>query len=123
MKNKTLHKSIENIDSFLAGDHTILKEVLHPKNDAIDIPYSIAHAILKPNTSSLPHALKSTEVYYFLAGEGMIFIGEEKKIVKQGDIVAVEPNERQSVSNTGSEDLVFLCIVSPFWKADDEIIF
>ena len=118
-----MHKSIAQIDDFLAGDNTILKEILHPSNDKINLPYSIAHAYLKPQTASLPHALTSTEVYYFLAGEGIINIGEKKQVVQSGDLVVVPPAENQYVTNTGEQNLVFLCIVSPFWQAADEIIF
>ena len=50
-----LVKHIEEVSEFLAGDHTILKEVLHPSNDPIDINYSIAHARLEAGKASLPH--------------------------------------------------------------------
>jgi len=41
-----LHKSLEDLKAFEAGDKTNIIEVLHPKNDAISIGYSLAHASL-----------------------------------------------------------------------------
>ena len=58
-----LIKDIQQIPSFLAGDHTVLKEILHPKNDDVDIGYSIAYASLDAGKKSVPHQLKSSEVY------------------------------------------------------------
>ena len=111
------------MNAFIAGDNTILREILHPNNDKIDLPYSLAHAAIPVGKASLPHALKSTEVYYFLRGNGIIHIGETVKAVEAGDLVVVPPSENQHVRNTGTVELVFLCIVSPFWKAADEIVF
>lgn len=122
-KKNIIHKSIDTIDEFLAGDHTLLKEILHPANDNLALPYSIAYARLEAGTQSLPHALNSTEVYIFLQGKGTVSIGQTKKEIQQGELIVVPPAENQYVRNTGTEDLVFLCIVSPSWKRTDEIIF
>ena len=70
-----LFKKILDCPEFLAGDHTLLREVLHPKNDKLDLPYSLAYARIEPMQKSLPHKLtKSEEVYYFLNGEGIISV-------------------------------------------------
>ncbi len=114
--------NIKNLTAFLASDHTILKEVVHPTNDAIDIGYSLAQAILKVGTSSLPHQLKSSELYYILKGEGILFINDESTPLSAGSVVLVPPNATQYVQNTGNTDLEFLCIVEPYWKKDDEEI-
>ena len=42
--------------------------------------FSLAHAMLNPGKSSLPHYLKeSIEVYYILDGEGLMDINNETK--------------------------------------------
>ncbi len=38
------------------------------------------------------------------------------------DSVYVAPNSKQFIENTGTENLRFLCIVEPAWKAADEIL-
>ncbi len=115
-------KNTNDIPAFLAGDHTYIKEVLHPKNDAVDIQYSLAHASLPINTTSLPHQLKSSEVYYILKGIGKVFINSETKNVKIGDMVFIPPYATQSIQNTGDEPLEFLCVVHPEWRENEEII-
>lgn len=122
-QNVIIHKSLQDAEVFVAGDKTLLSEILHPDNDLINLPYSMAHARILAGNASVPHVLKSTETYFFLEGKGTMQIGEKEILIQKGDLVVVPPLENQYVTNSGSEDLVFLCIVSPKWKAEDEIIF
>ena len=67
-------KSEEDCPEFLAGDMTLLKELIHPNNDPIEIKYSLAKGKLAPGESSLPHKLGSSEVFYVLSGAGKAII-------------------------------------------------
>jgi mannose-6-phosphate isomerase-like protein (cupin superfamily) len=119
--NKVIHKHLQEVNEFLAGDHTRLREVLHPANDGVELPYSLAHAFLEPGTSSLPHRLeKSDEAYFFLNGEGILTIDDQQHHVKAGDLVLVPAGALQHLENTGQDQLTFLCIVSPPWSEAEE---
>ena len=116
-------KHIEAIKTFIAGDRTEIREVLHPKNDAVDLPYSLAKATLGVGEASDPHILRtSSELYIIEKGEGRAFVGEEVVDVKPGDIVLIPAGETQYIKNTGSERLEFLCVVAPPWSKEDEVI-
>ncbi len=118
-----LHKSIEEIVAFEANDKTLLKEIIHPQNDDVNLDYSLAHASLKPGESSLPHQLKSqSELYIFLKGIGKITIDGESQNIKKGDIVLVPEGASQFVENQGDEAMGFLCIVSPPWQESDDLV-
>ncbi len=104
-------------------DRSLLFELLHPDKvpGAAGLSCSIAHAIVLPGESTLPHVLdRSTELYYILKGCGEMHIGNELAPVRAGQIVYIPPGSRQFIRNTGTADLVFLCIVDPKWRADDE---
>ena len=104
-------------------DHSLLIELLHPDKvpEASGLSCSIAHAIVLPGEATLPHVLKhSTELYYILSGSGEMQIGDESAPVRPGQIVFIPPGARQFIRNTGTVDLVFLCIVDPKWQAEDE---
>ena len=104
-------------------DRTVLCELLHPDKHpgAAGLSCSVAHAIVPPKESSLPHILeKSTELYYILSGCGEMHIGDETAQVRPGQIILIPPRKRQYIRNTGTDDLVILCIVAPKWQADDE---
>lgn len=109
---------------FTAGDNTLLREILHPDKQDIDLRYSLAHAIVKPGLTTYLHSLKTSEIYYILEGEGEMEIDGEKAILKVGDTVYIPPKAKQCITNVSdSKDLVFICIVDPAWKEEDEIIF
>lgn len=104
-------------------DRSILCELLHPDKvpEAAGLGCSIAHAVVPRGESTLPHVLeRSVELYYILEGDGEMHIGEERAHVRQGQIIYIPPNVRQFIRNTGTGDLVFLCIVSPKWQPVDE---
>jgi mannose-6-phosphate isomerase-like protein (cupin superfamily) len=104
-------------------DRSLLIELLHPDKvpGAAGLSCSIAHAIVPPGESTLPHQLsRSTELYYLLDGTGEMHIGEEQAPVCAGQCILIPPGARQYIRNTGETDLVFLCIVAPKWQADDE---
>jgi len=116
-----LIRDIKKSNYFDAVDETVLSELLHPKNEGVKLDFSIAHAVLKPGKSSLPHVLReSVEVYYILEGSGEMHIDLEMETVEPGQAVYIPPEKIQWIKNTGNEDLKFLCIVSPPWKDDDE---
>ncbi len=105
---------------FVAGDETLLREVLHPAVHSAPIGYSLAHAMLAPGRRSLPHRLRGSEVYYILRGEGKLYIDGGSSGVREGMAVYVPPGATQFIENTGPEELAFLCIVEPAWSAEDE---
>ncbi|MBD0343357.1 MAG: hypothetical protein ICV63_00680, partial [Coleofasciculus sp. Co-bin14] len=45
------------------------------------------------------------------------------QIVETGDAVYIPPNARQFIRNCGEEALVFICIVDPAWRKEDEKIY
>lgn len=114
-------KDIKGCNRFTSQDNTLLCELLHPGREEISLPYSIAHAVLKPKRASSPHRLKeSSEVYYILEGIGVMNIDGEESEVGSGQAVYIPPGSWQHIRNTGGTDLEFLAIVYPFWREEDE---
>lgn len=118
-----LIKKLGDVRPIEAGDLTVLRELLHPGHDPIEVRFSLAHAEIEAGRSSRPHRLGSVEVYYFLSGAGVIHVGDESTAVEAGAAVAVPARATQWVENTGEGRLVFLCIVDPAWQeAEEEIL-
>ncbi len=116
-------KDLAKCRYFQAADNTLICELLHPGREGLDLPYSIAHAVLQPGSSSLPHRLKtSTEVYFILQGAGEMHIESERTTVRAGQAVMIPPGSWQKIHNTGDTILKFICMVSPSWQAEDEEI-
>jgi len=117
-----LTRSIAECSQFVAGDGSLLRELLHPDKAKVDLRYSLAHATVPPGDTTKPHRLKASEVYYIIAGTGKMVIDDESASVRPGDAVYIPPGAAQYIDNTGKVDLVFLCIVDPAWQAKDEEI-
>ena len=115
-------RQFDDCPEFLAGDHTILRELLRPVPGSVDVRYSLAQGRLDQGAASTRHVLAASEVYYFLSGEGLMHVGQESSPVKKGTVVVVPPDAEQWVENTGTCALEFLCIVDPAWTPGCERI-
>ncbi|MDQ6735299.1 MAG: cupin domain-containing protein [Nitrospirota bacterium] len=113
-------RRLNECEEFLAGDHTHLRELLHPARSPVKVGYSLAHGKLAPGAHSKRHRLSSSEVYYFLAGRGMFHIDGQSSLIEPDLVVYVPPGAEQWVENPGDSTMEFLCLVDPAWKHEDE---
>ena len=113
-------RDLNDCEAFTAGDDTRLRELLHPGKSELALRYSLAHAVVAPGQASRPHRLRTSEVYYVLSGEGIMHVGDEAAAVRPGHTVYIPPGATQWIENTSGDDLAFLCIVDPAWRAEDE---
>ncbi|MEM7541513.1 MAG: cupin domain-containing protein [Pseudomonadota bacterium] len=111
-----LVKSMSTCQPFEAVDGCLIRELLHPKNDAIAEDFSLAFAEVSPGHATYQHRLEQVEVYYVLAGQGLMHIDDEAKTVKPGDAIYIPSQAVQWIENKGSEALKFLAIVAPPWS-------
>lgn len=107
---------------FLAGDRTRLREIFHPEKHQLKLGYSLAHGVLNPGQRSKRHILTSSEVYYFIAGQGRFTIDDRATTIEPGTTIYVPPGGQQWFENTGVTDIEFLCVVDPAWRIEDETV-
>ena len=113
-------KYLKDCREFVAGDGSILRELLHPEKAEVSVRYSLAHAKVEAGQLTKPHKLTSSEVYYVIAGKGQMHIDRESFEVRPECAVYIPPDAVQYIENTGKCDLEFLCIVDPAWRPEDE---
>ena len=116
-------KRLKDCREFIAGDGSILRELLHPDKATIQTRYSLALAKVVAGQKNRPHKLKSSEVYYMMAGKGLMYIDQESFEVGPECAIYIPPDAVQYIENTGNSDLTFLCIVDPAWRQEDEEVF
>ncbi len=106
-----------NIIKGAAGPEVFTKErcfILERWNDDADADVSIARARVQPGVRTSLHSLSVDERFLVTSGEGRMEVeGLPPTPVESGDVVLVPAGRRQRVTNTGGEDLVFLCICTP----------
>lgn len=114
---------VEECEEFVSGDKCRLRELFHPEKQPLELRYSLAHATVDPGASAAPHKLNGlSEVYYITEGEGLMHIGDETAKVTAGHAVYIPPGSTQYIENRSDKPLVFICIVDPAWKAENEEI-
>lgn len=83
---------------------------LHNNGDS-----SIARARVKPGVTTGLHSLIETfEQYVIIEGEGEVEVGDSPA-TKVGplDVVNIVADRPQRITNTGTVDLIFLCLCTP----------
>jgi mannose-6-phosphate isomerase-like protein (cupin superfamily) len=110
MKESIKKKGID--DEFYTAEKCHITELC---NSVDDPDVSIAKARVEPGITTNWHRLKATsERYCILSGIGVVEIGElPPQEVYCGDVAVIPPMCRQRITNTGTEDLIFLAICSP----------
>jgi len=84
-------------------------------NSDADTALSIAQARVAPGVTTAWHRLvNTTERYCILSGTGLVEVGEQPAVeVSAGDVVIIEPMQKQRITNNGQDDLVFLALCTP----------
>lgn len=115
-------RDISRAQEIVAGDNCLLKELLNPLHDDLDLRYSLAVGRVQPGGETFLHRLKNSEVYFLLKGTAEVTIDGDVGVVGAGQAVYVPPGAAQCVKNVGADELLFACIVDPAWKESDEEI-
>lgn len=95
--------------------------IVEISNSAADPDMSIARARVTPGVTTRWHCVHATtERYVIQSGLGLMEVGElPAQTVRPGDVVVIPPACRQRITNTGTEDLVFLALCTPRFRFDN----
>ena len=75
---------------------------------------SLARARVEPGITTQLHQLSVHEWYVIESGQGLMRVGDNPAFaVGPGDTVTVPKHVAQQITNTGRQDLLFLCICAP----------
>jgi len=104
-------------DEFYTRERCYITEL---SNSAADPAASVARARVAPGVTTRWHRLAGTcERYCIISGTGLVEVGElAPQEVSSGDVVLIPPMCRQRITNTGTEDLVFLAVCTPRFVQD-----
>lgn len=113
-------KNLNDCEEFTANDGCRIRELLHPDNDPVELPFSFAIARVEAGKQTYKHRLKQMEIYYILAGQGGMHIDNESQHVTVGDGILIPAGSIQWIENTGDRPLQFIAIVSPPWREEED---
>jgi len=119
-----LRKS-SDLKPFVTKDKSLIREFFHPLHETSkqlpkNVPFSIALATVKPEQKTLKHIHKtSTEFYYITRGVGIIQLNSKKEPIEENTLIYIPAKTKHTVTNTGKEDLLILCICNPPYSHED----
>lgn len=109
-------------DSFITADGSAIRELAHPAWTAAE-NQSLAEATVQAGGETAEHYHpRSEELYYFVAGEGRMRLGEDEAPVAAGDCVVIAPGTPHKLWSTGTTPLVLLCCCAPAYSDDDTVM-
>ena len=105
-------------DEFYTPERCYITEL---QNKDTDEACSIARARVISGVTTKLHALRdTTERYVILEGQGAVEIdGCDPITVSPFDVVNIPAGVSQKITNTGSSDLIFLCICTPRFRREN----
>lgn len=112
----------DSVVAFTTKDGSTIREILAPRNSCAE-RQSLAEAILQPDQQTAAHSHPNTEeLYYILAGQGMMVIEADRRTVLVGDGICIPAGQRHQIRNTGTVPLVFLCMCVPAYTDADTLM-
>jgi len=119
-----LRKS-RDLKPFVTKDRSTIREFFHPLHETSkeapkNISFSIALATVKPSEKTLRHIHEtSAEFYYITRGVGVIQLDSRKESLEENTLVCIPAKTKHTVTNTGKDDLLILCICHPPYSHED----
>ncbi len=104
-------KHIDPSDEYYTREGCYIIELSNSEDDPV---LSIARARVRPGITTRMHRLGRTfERYIILEGKGRVEVGSLSREIGADDVVLIPPMCPQRITNTGTDDLVFLAICTP----------
>ena len=114
--------NISRMTAFITKDGSEIRELLGQSNSWVR-NQSLAEARLPPGGQTTPHHhLKTEEIYFILAGQASMRVGQETADVGPDDAIAIPPGASHQIINTGDDVLRFLCCCAPRYQHEDTIL-
>jgi mannose-6-phosphate isomerase-like protein (cupin superfamily) len=114
--------NLDEADPFVTTDGSTIRELA----GRVSLPsrkQSLAEATVAVGDATDEHYHPvAEELYFFLAGSGLLRVGDEQRAVGAGDCVLIEPGTIHKIRNTGEEPLRLLCCCAPPWSPDDTVL-
>jgi len=117
---KTRYRDIE---PYVTRDGSLIRELMHPALHGASHGVrhqSLAEATVPVGTRTVLHRhARSEELYFVLAGQGRMCLGEAVFDVAEGDALCIPPGVAHCIENTGQQGLRILCCCAPAYSHRD----
>jgi mannose-6-phosphate isomerase-like protein (cupin superfamily) len=92
--------------------------VLHSARTAAETDLTVTWVEVEPGARQVRHSHDPEQVYVVVAGEGEMFVGDDRRPVAAGDLVYVPPNTDHGIENTGETVLEYVSAATPAFPSE-----
>src|ERR1700748_3523524 len=114
--------NLDQLESFITADGSAIRELAGP-SWTVARKLSLAEATVGRGAKTAEHFHPQTEeLYYFVAGEGRMRLGEKEAAGTTGDCVVTPRGTPHKLCTDGPAPLVLLCCCVPAYSDDDTVM-
>lgn len=95
-----------------AHEGTILAQGVFGSEE-IGAPFGCAFGVLKPGMAQKPESVPVAKLYYVRYGQAVMRIGDEERVIREGDVVFIPAQVWHTVKNESDKDFSTFAI---WWK-------
>ena len=103
---------LEDQPGYEAADRAVARELASPRNWSAEALF-IAEIPVPPGGEVRPHHHVMEEVYHVAAGEGLMMVEDETRVVGPGDTIVIRPHEWHDIADRGEEELRLMVTRAP----------
>jgi len=104
---------------YVTLDGSLIRELVRPEREGSQA-LSLAEATVAPGAATYRHRHEvAEEIYYVLAGEGVVEVAARVIPVQPGQAVLIPAGAEHCARNLGATPLVILCACSPPYQHED----
>lgn len=112
-------RNLDQAEPFVTKDGSRIRELVGLPTTALARNQSLAEATLAPGQATERHYhAESEEIYFLLAGGGVMELAGETREVGPGDAVLIPPGARHAL-RAGTDGARLLCCCAPPYSHED----
>ena len=97
----------------------LVSHILWHAGDLPETRLTVTWVDVGPGSGQRPHSHAPEQVYVIVRGRGRMKVGDEERLVVEGDLVYIPPDTIHGIENLADEVLTYLSAASPTvdWEA------
>ena len=97
----------------------LVSHILWHAGDLPETRLTVTWVNVAPGSGQRPHSHAPEQVYVIVRGRGRMKVGDEERLVVEGDLVYIPPDTIHGIENLADEVLTYLSAASPTvdWEA------
>ncbi|MGF1483645.1 MAG: cupin domain-containing protein [Opitutales bacterium] len=109
--------TLEEQPWYEAADRAVAREIASPRNSKAQA-MSIADIKIPAGVEVVPHHHVMEEVYHIVAGEGVMMVEDQTRLVRAGQSVVLAPHQWHNIKNHTDRELRLLVTCAPAWSPE-----